>query len=346
MGISQTRGAIFEEVVLHLLELVGYRIVNAGEEGTKRGHSGLEVRGRGEWHQIDALAAADRTPAFMYPLRLMVEAKCYRGDRRIGIEVVRNSVGVHKDISENYFSPRLPGPDYIQGPRFNYLSAIASTSGFTKNAQRYAIAHQIFLIQYKDLPMFRPISEGLLGLDEAHFRQGVLNAGGVGEVSIREHFRYFIRVRGDVGQDYEDEFFTAEGINQLRESILRPLFTINGSYYGALQGRWPIHLLSQEALPARLFAERDEVRCRIRREEGVWGFEPIGAPNHFRLEFSLPDEIARIVREAGVNRELVADIKEEYFSYMDITGKIGGVQRNVRLSLDHTWMDAVRRQFL
>lgn len=344
MGLSQIRGAIFEEVVLHLLELVGYRIVLAGEEGTRRGHSGLEVQGRGEWHQIDALAASDRTPAFMYPLRLMVEAKCYRRGR-IGIEVVRNSVGVQKDISENYFSHRLAVQDDIQGPRFNYLSAIASTSGFTKNAQRYAIAHQIFLIQYKGIPMFVPVTEGLLGLDNIHFRPNVLNNIDIPETIIRDRVREYIGVRVDTAWNEEDEFFSQQGITYLRESILQPLFDINGSYYGALQGRWPIHLLSRETLPERLFAERDEIRCRVRRIDGVWGFEQIEGQYPFRLEFSLPDEIARLVEEAGRDREQVANIKEEYFSFMDITGKIGGVQRNVRLSLDQSWMNAVRARF-
>ena len=49
MLVPAARGVILEELVLHLLSLVGYRIVVAGEDGTRGGHSGLEVRGRGEW---------------------------------------------------------------------------------------------------------------------------------------------------------------------------------------------------------------------------------------------------------------------------------------------------------
>jgi hypothetical protein len=151
-GINQTRGAILEEIVLHLLIIVGYRIVSEHEEGVQLGSSGLEVQGRGDWHQIDGLAAWDRSPSFMYPLRLMVEAKCYAKERRIGIGIVRNAVGVLKDISENYFS-KLIDDNEIRMPRFNYLSAIFSTSQYTENAQRYAVAHQIFLIQYENVPI-------------------------------------------------------------------------------------------------------------------------------------------------------------------------------------------------
>src|SRR6478609_3069628 len=104
MNLSGVRGALLEEFVLYLLEKVGYRVVKAGEHGTYKGATGLEVQGRGERHQIDALAAYDHSPAFMYPLRLLVEAKCYRGRYPVQIGVVRNAVGVHKDISENYFT--------------------------------------------------------------------------------------------------------------------------------------------------------------------------------------------------------------------------------------------------
>lgn len=78
MKIMEVRGLVLEEIVLYLLEKVGYRVITAGETGTRVGHSGLEVQGRGEWYQIDAIAAFYFTPSFMYHLRLMVEAKCYK----------------------------------------------------------------------------------------------------------------------------------------------------------------------------------------------------------------------------------------------------------------------------
>ena len=104
-NISQVRGALLEEAVLYLLGKTGYDVFDHHSSklgpGLRSGHSGLDVEGRGSWHQIDALAEFSASPAFMYPLRLIVEAKCYRANRPVGIEVVRNSVGVLKDISEN-----------------------------------------------------------------------------------------------------------------------------------------------------------------------------------------------------------------------------------------------------
>jgi hypothetical protein len=49
-SIHQIRGALLEEVVLQLLTQAGYRVVQIGEEGTKPGPAGMEMRGRGCWH--------------------------------------------------------------------------------------------------------------------------------------------------------------------------------------------------------------------------------------------------------------------------------------------------------
>src|SRR5439155_21782396 len=99
---NQVRGALLEEVALWLLEFDGYRTgAMAGTDPTLRaGHAGLEVRGRGTSHQIDAIADFTIGPPFTNPPRLLVEAKAYNQGRQIGIREVRNAVGVLKDVSE------------------------------------------------------------------------------------------------------------------------------------------------------------------------------------------------------------------------------------------------------
>lgn len=346
MLLPAIRGVLLEELVLYLLGLVGYRIVNPNEEGTKPGKSGLEVKGRGEWHQIDALAAFDKTPAFMYPLRLMVEAKCYARNRPVQIEVVRNTVGVLKDISENYFtySAASNGKE-IQVPRFNYHSAIFSTSGYTKGAQRYAIAHQIFLIQYERIQLLRPIVDALLGLTFNH----VINVARFGNDSaISGRIRKMVRkmFKGERLVDGVDgSVFTDEGLRYILENVVRPLLGIRGSYFGMLQGKWPMHLLSRHPLPTKAFARRDEVLCRVYgREANRWSFSPVnvneGSPTWFRLEFDIPDEILEFVKAARHDPLAVAEVKQQHFSYLDVAGRIGGVQRQVRLRLDEEWFEA------
>lgn len=345
MLVPAARGVILEELVLHLLSLVGYRIVVAGEEGTRGGHSGLEVRGRGEWHQIDALAAFDRTPAFMYPLRLMVEAKCYARTRPVGIEVARNAVGVLKDISENFFtysSAAHPSED-VQVPRFNYHSAVFSTSGYTKGAQRYAIAHQIFLIQYERIRLLEPVIDALLAIAEGHFSAA---AALFGDAQISKRLR--AEVREMLASESEASWtvqscLSEEGFLHVRANVIAPLLAIGGSYFGMLQGKWPLHLLSKHPLPPSAFADSDELPCRVYgRESDRWSFSPVnvaeGSPNWFRLEFDIPEQILEFVQSARGNPVELANVKQQQFSVLDVAGRIGGVQRQVRLRLDEDWL--------
>lgn len=343
MQLSTARGIILEELVLYLLALVGYRVVTAGEEGTHEGHSGLEVHGRGEWHQIDALAAFDRTPAFMYPLRLMVEAKCYARGRPVGIEVTRNAVGVLKDISENFFSyqPLDPRRPAVQTARFNYHSAICSTSGYTAGAQRYAIAHQLFLIQYDKVSLLEPVIDGLLALQDEHFVDGDTDGNEVSN-RLRKQVREMLARHGDIEQA-RNSVLTAEGFNHVLNEVVRPLLGIQGSYFGMLQGRWPLHLLAKSPLPEGMFANRDEVPCRVYgRDSPRWSFAPAevsqGEEGWFRLEFDIPEEVVGFVRAARENPIALAEVKETNFSFLDLVGKIGGIQRQVRLRLDEDWL--------
>lgn len=346
MNLPGVRGILLEEIVLHLLVLVGYRIVKAGEEGTRAGPAGLEIRGRGVWHQIDALAAFDRTPAFMYPLRLMVEAKCY-ASTRTGVEIVRNTVGTQKDISENYFSYRtiVGDQDTVQAPRFNYHSALFSSSGYTPRAQRYAIAHQIFLIQYQRVAVIEPVIKALLRLRSKHLKPQT-RRGRADEVShrIRQQVRQVLGTAPEFAAAPRNNPFSDEGWEHIRGEIIEPLLRIRGSYFGMLQGKWPMHLLSRDPLPRRAFEGRDEIRCRVYRLEGDrWAFSPSNVSeadaSWFALEFDIPEEIAGLVDEVRRDAVALANVKLEQFSFLDLAGKIGGVNRQVRLVLDEDWLE-------
>lgn len=338
-NISQIRGALLEEAVLYLLEKFGYKTIEAAaahhDESIRVSHSGLEVRGRGSWHQIDAIASFMSSPAFMYPLRLMVEAKCYQKHRPVGIEIVRNAVGVLKDISENYFSISRDGGD-VQVPRFNYHSAIFSTSGYTSGAISYAIAHQVFLIQYERVPAIEPLVDAVMQFDENCVT-------GLGSNSISEvRKRYRSAIRDQVYEMDMPRFISRRGIELINGTLVDSLARIQGSYFGMLQGRWPLHLLTSKPLPPIAFMS-DSVRCHVTgRETGEWKFTPAEFREHedgwFELEFNLPEGIASLVAENWRDREAVANIKQQHFSYIDLSGRIGNIQRSVRLELDQEWI--------
>lgn len=344
--LSQIKGALLEEVILVLLKLIGYRVIDdkSGEEGTRKRGAGLEVQGRGAWHQIDAFAAFEQVPPFIYPIRLILEAKCYHPP--VGIEIIRNFVGVLKDINENYFSFRpFKQQKAIQLPRYNYVASVFSSSGFTEPAQSYALAQQIYLIQYKNIKLLKPIIKSLNDLKEDDFRtikKLKLN-------NIRHKFRDFLNSSDFPEIKTKIYGFRKSGLTKVH-SIKLNLGEIKGSYFGMIQGRWPVHLISKRELPLGAFAENDEVLCKIwGAESNVWSFVPSNIPEDseawFRLEFDLPEAIVNFIDELRnkaareKKKKIYFRVKKKFISYIDLSGRIGGVQRQVRLTLDEEWLN-------
>lgn len=144
IGRESLKGYILEELIAYLIRNTGYKLlvdpIQDQRELAKKG-SGLVVKGRGAVHQADVLGQLAWIPAFTFPLRLFIEAKCRL--KKTGIPDVRNAVGILEDINQNY-SPLREGKPLIQ--RFSYRYALFSTSGFTKTASDMALAHQISLI--------------------------------------------------------------------------------------------------------------------------------------------------------------------------------------------------------
>lgn len=351
-SIRQVRGALLEEIILFLLSHSGYRVVKPGEEGTRRGRAGLEVEGRGASHQIDALVAPVHSHAFIYPIRLLVEAKCE--ERRVGLPTVRSVVGTLFDINQNYFSRRFRRGLEIRVQRFNYHAAMFSANGYTRGAQQYAAAHQVFLIGYTNVPMMRPVIDALMQLDSEDFLEGAR-----ARISdIRQLFRRVVE-RSDVGEI--EEGFRDTGLRKIRDLLLPALAGIGGTYYGMIEGIYPIHLLARRPISGHLILERaGALPCRVRVSDDnrTWAFEPSrvdeASPDFFRLEFEIPTFIAEILNARTQERRedepepewlTVANLKRDYLRFIDVTGMVDGRLTGFRLALDVGWLDDyVRRR--
>ena len=98
---NSVKGAMFETIVKILISKSGYLPLPADRNYVR----GDELRGRGAWHQIDAFGLFAYGIPFLYPIRLMCEAKHY-GDDKVGLPDVRNFFGAFKDIQEVYYIER------------------------------------------------------------------------------------------------------------------------------------------------------------------------------------------------------------------------------------------------
>jgi len=140
---SQLRGYLLEEALAWLLRNAGYRLLvheSQDKEELKQNGNGLCVKGRGAEHQVDVLGEFAFTPAFSFPIRLFLEAKFT--SRKTDLKAVRNAHGIVHDINENF----VHGPGQRLRKRFRYVYALFSAKGFTKEAQDFALAQQISLV--------------------------------------------------------------------------------------------------------------------------------------------------------------------------------------------------------
>ncbi|MFE4948654.1 restriction endonuclease [Leifsonia sp. NPDC056665] len=153
ISIGALRGYVLEEVLAKLLQGSGYDLlVDASQDPEMliNGSNGLRIHGRGAQHQADVLGELRVRPTFTYPLRLFVEAKCRK--RSIGLLELRNALGVINDVNEYY-----TGVHASTGMRrHDYRYVLFSTSGFTGDAERYALAQRISLVDL-GAPAFQPL---------------------------------------------------------------------------------------------------------------------------------------------------------------------------------------------
>lgn len=347
--IEQIRGALLEEVILYLLSKSGYDILGDGEPGTRIGRAGRELQGRGCWHQLDAIAVSKYSTPFTYPVRLLVEAKCYAANRPVQINVIRGMLGWLADIQQNFFTERIHGEE-VKVSRFNYAAAIFSTSGYSYSAQQYALAHQIFLIDYRHVPAMLPVVNALFLLTVEDFAAMQEDGGEVTLHRIRQAFRSYLQSQDVV---FLEGVVSAEGRRKMQESMLPATRFISASYHGMIEGLYPVHLLAVNPISLQLIRSEREIPCRLHfDDEGTtWAFEPsqirAGTPEFFRFEFQLPTGIAENLQFQREQWEDVADFKRRNLSFVDVAGMVEGEYQTFKLVLDREWLNryVTRRRF-
>ncbi|MEU7977374.1 restriction endonuclease [Micromonospora sp. NPDC049081] len=149
-------GYLLEEAIAFLLSSNGYRLLqdsDADEQALRQAGHGLLVRGRGADHQADVLGDLLMPTPFSLPVRLFVEAKNRKS--KVGLTEVRNAHGVIDDVNQHY-STELSRSYRHPLRRYQYRYALFSAAGFKKEAQSYALAQQISLVDLSG-PAFSPL---------------------------------------------------------------------------------------------------------------------------------------------------------------------------------------------
>lgn len=321
-SLGHIRGMMLEEIILFLLSRNGYRVVD--DQGYERHiltreNNMLWVKGRGEWHQIDAIADYNFSPPFSYAQRLLVEAKCLQGN--VGLDVIRNSVGVHKDVTE-FFVPDVDGNGLYRN-RYHYQTAVFSANGFSAEAQNYAYAQDIFLLDLKAGPL-RPIIAILNRLRRADFPEDI----DLGD--LRRRFRNFLHGRRDYAEENPRLLEIQNGVDRIGFACV-----------AMIGGIFPLFLIPANFEVLEILLRLQEITCTMHIENDQF---VIKREQQDLFYFRLPDVLFMKCFDRGeFNQRGALDMKEEYLSKIEVLLMDGRISAKCTLILDRHWLREIRR---
>ena len=152
-------GKAFELLVRQILLKIGFSEVKSDGWYILDNGSSQMIRGLGDLHDADVLLEPPVQTPFYTPTRLLVECKDY-GDP-VGLNIIRSALGLREDINhfelidkEELINRYSRGAFTNSSRQYLYQVAVASMSGFTKPAQRFAAVHRISLIEFNKMPFW------------------------------------------------------------------------------------------------------------------------------------------------------------------------------------------------
>ena len=363
------KGYLLEEVVASLISNAGYRLLTSPQDDPHDlclTGNGLQVRGRGGYHQADVLGELLWAPAFGNPVRLFIEAKWRGESRKVGIPEARHAVGILQDVNQVLVTvgSRSGGigddsddDDVANSGRsycYTYRYALCSTSGFTTGAQAYALAHQVALIDlsHEDYDELREALDSVGDVlqrylqrldrsasdDSSTTRSGLLR-------SIRATLREALWRAPFDGAD-EERFL----------GMLRPLINATrriGELFVGVSATGFVILLKAddpELMVEHMRSENDpHTSVHYRRDEdGSFQWQITVSSDRAepcRLFFVLPEAMLRALDDKNENRRAIAlNMKEQHFSRVTVYRITEARSMICSLKLDADWLAGARRR--
>lgn len=342
---AKLKGYLLELVLMKLLKQNNYIPVDITHERKKRVRENkkgfMEFKGRGCWHQIDLPFDYNRKVPFIYPIRLLGEAKFHK--KAINKAYIREYIGVLKDIQENYFVADGAKLKNLTHRRLE-VGTIFSASGFQKEAEKLAYAHGIKTISYKNNPLFGDICKLIDDLEEKHLSIKSIQKGNW--KSFREHTIICLEDSNvDVYELNDEEDFFKDDYKAILRKLCEKVNDVKTSFVATTATGFMIHFLGDQDFPKDLFDRSDIGYCRVFYDRNI-------APSErsFWLEFSedwknrkfyfSPPE--SLDRATVLGRDKVLDEKANIFGELHVSMKIDRFERNLVIKMDRDWFDGLR----
>lgn len=327
MKKSQAKGYLLEIVLAKLLEVNGYDLVSSADnEIEDLGRNGLNVKGRGGYHQFDSLGTFRITPPFVYPIRLFLEAKFYSSNK-VGIDRVRMGIGILQDVNTNYSTVTM-SDDELRLPKYNYNYAIFSTSGFTGDAQRLALAHKIRLIDLSS-GYYSWITFFINQIVDRLFVYHSKNGDDISSSDFNKFKVNFYRWVNNLSYDQLYRWFDFDIQQSVVNEFVNQMQNVRSIYIASTKSSQIIALIPDNDAEFRnslLINPHQKVTITWNENENdVWIIEPTGDYEQYRLTFQLPSIIREYIFNNSVNQyESAYDEKRRSFGMLSFIAYLDG----------------------
>ena len=328
MKKSQAKGYLLEIVLAKLLKVNGYDLVTSSDNEIRfLETNGLNVKGRGGYHQFDSLGTFRITPPFVYPIRLFLEAKFYT-DNKVGIDRIRMGIGILQDVNTNYSTVEMTSEE-LRLHKYNYNYAIFSTSGFTDDAQRLAIAHKIYLMDLSS-GYYKWIRDFINQIVDKLFIRYSNSGDDISSDIFNDFKEYFSRWVNDLSYNQLYRWFDFNIQQSVVNEFVNQMQNVRSIYIASTKSSQIIALIPDNDDEFRNSLLRDphqEVTITWNENENdVWIVRPTRNYDRYRLTFQLPSVIREYIFNNSVNQyESAYDEKRRSFGMLSFIAYLDGI---------------------
>lgn len=341
-------GYILEELLAYFIKKSGYfLLVNQSQDFDNLFNkgAGLFVKGRGGEHQVDVLGQLKWTPTFANPIRLFIESK-FRSENKIVLNCIRNAIGILHDLNQKTNKKDFEDSfENLLKPNYTYVYALFSTTGFTDDAIKMALTHQIVLVdlssvEYDDLKaeILRTSRE----INKSRIKKTEYLVS-----KIRACLRKELRTCADEDNHLLHQLEIQESDYIFLKDLLKQCIRITKKYsnffIGMAQGSFILLLKSRETSKFVQYAmKRPKHKVSITYNRSIndgktWQIKPIDyGDDDYSLTFVLPESLATYIFEItdAEVRKRALSAKERFLSSIAIYHQIDEKEFLFRLEFD------------
>ena len=310
-----------------LLEVNGYDLVTSTDNDiVNLPRNGLNIKGRGAYHQFDSLGTFRITPPFTHPIRLFLEAKFYTSNK-IGIDRVRMGIGILQDVNTNYSTVTMTDEE-LKLPKYNYNYAIFSTSGFTGDAQRLALAHKIMLIDLSS-GYYQWIRDFINQIVDELFFSYSISGDDISSDDFNNFKEKFSSRINNLSYDQLYRWLDFDNLQSVADEFVLTVQNVGSIYIASTKSSQIIALIpddDKEFRDSLLKNPHQEVTITWNENENdVWIIRPTGNYDQYRLTFQLPSIIREYIFKNSVNQYKSAyDEKRRSFGMLSFIAYLDG----------------------